>query len=165
MGRYTFPTSADPHSLVSKHEQGIIEEFRHILLSCRGHRDDQYATQVLPQCQSIVEAIGYRLAYDAALEAKVPQPLIDIYVFDVVSKDLAWYIETGILSRAQFRDMEDRAISGAHPFIEGWVQEISSLVGGCVTSPIISASTWESFVKELDCFTHVESLPFIHSRM
>jgi hypothetical protein len=40
-----------------------------------------------------MQAIGHRMAYDAAIEAAVDPVLIDIYTSSVILSDSAWYSE------------------------------------------------------------------------
>lgn len=141
------PPTTDRSSLLSRHEDGLITEHRNIMILGGGHRSSKYASHILPRCRALVEAIGHRMVYDAAISFGVPQSLIDLYVCDVVKLDLGWYIEHKFLTRAALNDMEDAAISSAQPHIHRWATELQ--VAPYVTAPIVSDGNWGSFVGAL----------------
>lgn len=44
-----------------------------------GHRGEYFDRLVLPRFQEFVEAMGYRIAYEAAIEAGVHSDLVALY--------------------------------------------------------------------------------------
>ncbi|KAJ7853758.1 acyl-CoA dehydrogenase/oxidase C-terminal [Mycena leptocephala] len=145
--RYSMPPTNNPRSLLSLYEDGIMEEYRSIIVDSGGHRSAKYASHVLPHCEGIVRAIGYRMAYDAAVSAQVPQSLIDLYLCNVVKGNLAWYIQHQLLSRDQLADMEHSAIQRSLPHIEKWVADMH--VDAYINAPIVSSTAWEGFTRLL----------------
>lgn len=152
MDKYTIPSTADPTSLLARHEEGLLTEFRTLCKDNGGNRSPFYANHIVPQCLPIVEAIGNRLAFDAAVAAGLPQEMITLFVCSVVKSDLVWYTENSVLTRADFRHMEDEAIRSARPHLETWVKQLD--VEDYITSPIVSGNSWRSFVKSLPVFTN-----------
>ena len=65
------PETPNPDLILARHEAGLFEEARKIMadLQCE-HRSETFNRAILPLCQPLVEAIGHRMAYDAAV---VPQ--------------------------------------------------------------------------------------------
>ncbi|KAJ7458259.1 acyl-CoA dehydrogenase/oxidase [Mycena latifolia] len=142
--KYCMPTSANPQSLLWLHEHGLLRKYRSIMASSGGHRSPKFASHVIPHCQEIVRALGYRMAYDAAVAADVPQSLIDIFVCNVLQGDLAWYIQNQLISA---EDMQYSALELALPHAERWVAEMK--VDTYVVAPIVSDGIWEDFCSHL----------------
>src|SRR5882757_3656858 len=96
LGRLNAPPTHNPKSLLCCHEQSLISQLRSTL-SASGHRNPKTEGILLPQCQGLIEAIGHRMAYDAAVEEGLDQHLIDTSVSSAISTDPAWYsAEAGI---------------------------------------------------------------------
>ena len=71
----------------SPDEQGVFGESR-ALAEKFGHRSQIFADHILPRSKELVEAIGHRMAYEAAVAEDVPQPLIDLYRITLSTKTL-----------------------------------------------------------------------------
>jgi acyl-CoA oxidase len=102
------------------------------------------------------------MAYDAAVAAGKPDEMLALYECAMVKQDLAWYIENSVLTRAEFRQMEDQAILGAQPHIASWVDGFD--VDQFINSPIVTATAWKSFVESLPIFTSI-SRPITLARL
>ncbi|KAF8173015.1 acyl-CoA dehydrogenase/oxidase [Mycena galopus ATCC 62051] len=150
LDRYSMPASSDPHSLLGLHEDGLMKEYRSVISNNGGHRSAKFASRVLPHCEDLVRTIGYRIAYDAAVAANVPQSLIDIFVCNVVKGSLAWYIQNGHLSLDTLEDMQDSAIHRSLPHVEKWVTDMK--VESYVTAPMVSDGAWRAFESRLEEF-------------
>ncbi|KAF8510475.1 acyl-CoA dehydrogenase/oxidase [Hysterangium stoloniferum] len=149
IGRYELPSSPNPDSLLSKHEQGILNE-NTAVATMYGHRSDTFASRVLPQCQAIVEAIGHRMAYDAALADGIPDSLLQLYACSAIKNDMAWYVENKVLSRSELVGMEGAALEAAKPHLRRWIEELR--VDPYVKAPITSDRKWFEFVGKLNVF-------------
>lgn len=142
------PEPLDPESILARHEAGLFGEARMVLMGIdSGHRSEAFNRLVLPLCQPLVEAIGHRMAYEAAMKAKVDQDLIDMYVANVLKHDASWYIEFGGLSRRAIAEKEDRAASALLPRLESLLEETG--VGPYCQAPIVSQKAWDAFVDTL----------------
>ena len=97
-----------------------------------------------------MEAIGHRMAYDAACAAGVRGCLVDLYVANVVKLDPAWYAEHVGLSRAAQRAAEESAHDAVLPLLGELVREMD--VVAYVNAPIVSDRAWDTFVNELKTF-------------
>jgi acyl-CoA oxidase len=149
-GRYKVPASLDQKSLLAKHELGLFEECRAILASLPHHRSPDVNRLILPQCQGLIEAMGHRMAYDAAVAAGVRQELVDLYVASCVKLDQAWYIENAGLTRKAVQDMEATALDAVLP-------QLGQLVGAMgvepwITAKIVSDERWAAFVQTCETF-------------
>ncbi|KAJ7102696.1 hypothetical protein C8R44DRAFT_808395 [Mycena epipterygia] len=149
--KYRMPPSTNPLSLLGLHEDGLITKYKSVIANSNGgHRSAKFASHVIPHCEEIVRAIGYRMAYDAAVAANVPRSLIDIFVCNVVKGDLAWYIQNKLLSSDELENMEDSAIQRSLPHVEKWVADMK--VESYVTAPIVSNAAWNGFHSRLPKF-------------
>lgn len=165
-GQYSVPSPKDPNSLLASHELGLFEESRAVLSSCSHHRSNEVNRLVLPQCQAIIEAMGHRMAYEAAVAAGVQKDLIDLYVASVVKLDLAWYSENAGFGRRALAELETKALDAVLP-------QLGSLVGRMgmepwISSKIVSDERWDAFVASLPVFDgngHVVQEPSASTRV
>ena len=149
-GRYKVPAARDQKSLLARREAGIFEENRAVVASSAHHRGSEVNKLVLPQCQAIIEAMGHRMAYDAAVAAGVQQPLIDLYVASCMKLDTAWYIENAGMTRKSLADMEAKALDAVLPRLGGLIEAMG--VEPWITSKIISDERWNDFVAGCQVF-------------
>ena len=149
LGRYTLPVSINPDSILARHEAGLFDELRAIVADAY-HRSTDIARRVLPLCQPAMEAIGHRMAYDAARAANVRGCLVDLYVANVVKLDSSWYSEHAALSRTAQRAAEEAAHDAVLPLLGELVREMD--VFAYVNAPIASDGAWDAFVDELKVF-------------
>ena len=147
LGRFDLPAPADPKSLLAQHEASLFAELRTILSSARHHRSTDVSRRMLPLCQPAVEAIGYRMAYDAAVAAEVRPCLVDLYVANVIKIDAAWYADHAGLGRAAQLENERIAHDAVLPLLEELVHEMDVIP--YVSAPIVSDSAWDAFVGGL----------------
>ena len=146
LGRIKVPPPQHPESLLAKHEASLTQELRQLLASAPNHRDPMVQRRILPHCQPYIEAISYRMAYDAAVKAEVDPRLIDMFVAGVIKMDPAWYAENGI-KRSEQAAMEESAAFELLPDLPKLMEELD--VEEYITAPIASDGAWESFVSSL----------------
>ncbi|KAH9851410.1 acyl-CoA dehydrogenase NM domain-like protein [Lenzites betulinus] len=147
LGRYTLPPSAHPDSLLARHEAGLLSDLRAAVQRVGQHRGEDANKLILPRCQPMMEAIGHRMAYDAALAHGVRPALIDLYVASVVKLDPAWYVEHAGLGCVAQQAMETLAMDAVLPMLGELVREMD--VFAYVSAPIASDERWGSFVDGL----------------
>ncbi|KAJ7485054.1 acyl-CoA dehydrogenase NM domain-like protein [Mycena galericulata] len=150
LGRVLPP--GDPHSdnILAQHEKSLLSELRHIVERFGHHRDPQIENEILPQCQELIEAVGHRLAVDAAIERGIKPLVIDLYVASVIKHDSAWYAEHTNLSRSRQRDMERDSIEALYPKLQHLLDKLE--VTSYVTAPIVSDERWRSYLQALPTF-------------
>ena len=149
-GRYKVPASKDPKSLLARHEAGLFDESRAALASCSHHRSNEVNRLILPQCQPIIEAIGHRMAYDAAVAAGVDSSLVDLYVASVVKLDASWYSENADFGRRALADLETRSLDAVLPQLGTLIAKMG--VEPWITSKIVSDERWDAFLETCDVF-------------
>jgi acyl-CoA oxidase len=151
MGRVAVPESHDTQSLLARHADGLLQDVR-----ARASRSqaNAMADVVLPQCVRIVEAVGHRMAFDAAVAAGVAQPLVDLFVASAMHADPAWYAEHGITSEEHAR-IEREAVAAAGPHLDVYLAAMD--LERHITAPIVSQERWDAYEETLPVFQHDES--------
>ncbi|KAL9708582.1 hypothetical protein Ac2012v2_008264 [Leucoagaricus gongylophorus] len=145
--RYKVPPAADPKSLLALHEEGNFQELEGLLKNIGHHRALDFDRLVLPGCLPFVQAIGHRMAYDAAVSTGVDSCLIDLYVASCVKLDPSWYVERLGLSRLRQREMEATAIDRVFPRMEEFLSLMA--VEPYIIAPIVSDDRWAEYVASL----------------
>ena len=145
--RYKVPPAADPKSLLALHEEGNFQELEGLLKNIGHHRALDFDRLVLPGCLPFVQAIGHRMAYDAAVSTGVDSCLIDLYVASCVKLDPSWYVERLGLSRLRQREMEATAIDRVFPRTEEFLSLMA--VEPYILAPIVSDNRWAEYVASL----------------
>lgn len=150
LGRYTVPLPDPRTSLLAKHASSIIHENAELLRSITDHRSDTFNSLILPQSQLAIEAVGHAMAYSAAVDANLPQPIIDLYECSVLRQDPAWYSEHGV-SRMDQRIREDAAVSSALPHLSYYLDNLG--IENYVSAPIVSDAAWKDYLSGLPVYT------------
>lgn len=114
------------------------------------HRSIEFDRNILPECMNLVQAIGHRMAYDAAIASGVDQELIDLYVASCMRFDPAWYVENAGVSRMDQREMESRAVDAVFLRLEEFLIQMN--VEPYISAPMISDERWEKYVNNLTTF-------------
>lgn len=156
MERYELPQTTNPSSLLARHESGLIEKYRDILIRAPHHRSPETNKLVLPHCQRMIEGIGHRMAYDAAISAGVSLDLIDLYVASIIQLDSAWYSENVGLTIKSQEELQGRALDAVLPQVEELIRGLG--VDEYVSAPIVSDKAWSSYVDSLEVFNDNRSV-------
>lgn len=155
LGRYALESPRYPDSPLAKHEEGLFSELRAVLVVAPSHRSAAYDREVLPRSLPLIQAIGHRIAYEAAREAQVDGPLLDLFEIASMLQDEAWYIERLGVTRAQLREREARAIEAVFLHLEEYLAQMD--VAPYVVAPIVSEERWEQFLGTLPVFGETRS--------
>ncbi|KAK0475049.1 acyl-CoA oxidase [Armillaria luteobubalina] len=148
-GKYSVPSPLYPNSLLAQHEKGVFEEAR-ALAKKYGPRSKQYADYILPRSKDLVEAIGHRMAHESALVEGISAVLADIYEVSAIQKDVGWYIESGLLTRARIAYMQNASMTKAVGNMNEWVDGMG--MAKWVKAPILSEKGWDNFVDSMYTF-------------
>lgn len=140
----------DNDSLLARHEKGIFAGFRERLSHMPGHRSIEFSRLVLPQAIRLVESIGQRIAYDAAVNTGVEQCLIDLYVASCVKADSGWYVQHAGLTQEAQMDMESAAVDAVLPRMSELISDMG--VQAFAVAPITAQGRWSRFVDSLETF-------------
>jgi len=139
-------------SLLARHAASIFQENMDLFKSLVGdHRSESFNALILPQSETVIEAMGHALAYSAAMQANLPQPILDVYECAVIRRDSAWYSEQGGLSRLHQRLREDAAVSSMVPRLPSYLSQLE--IEQFVQAPIVSDADWKSYLAELPVHT------------
>jgi len=156
LGRVTPPRSSNPKSRLACHEEAVISQLRSHLHGGPGsHRNPEVEAAILPLCVPLIQAVGHRMAYDAAIEASVDPVLIDIFVASVILTDSAWYSEATDpavhLSRSEQSEMQLNACKKGVGRLEEWLAKLE--IEPYVLAPIVNEEKWEAHEQRLDTFS------------
>lgn len=147
LGRVSVPPYHDPSGLLSRHERSLISSLRSSLANANNHRDESVDTSVLPLCQALIEAVGARMAFEAACD-NLPREVLDLFVASTVRKDAAWYaLNAGLDGAAQAR-MEAEAARTLLPRINELMDLLD--IKPYAVAPIVSDEQWSCYVNSLD---------------
>lgn len=149
-GRYKLPAPRDASSLLARHEVGLFDEKRAVMASAKHHRGDETNRLILPYCVSMVESIGHRMAYEAAVSEGVHPELVDLYVASVVKLDPSWYVENAQLGRQAQQEMETIALDAVLPHLGSLIRDMQ--MEPYITAPIVSDVRWDQFMRTLQTF-------------
>jgi len=148
LGRYFLPPPSHPESYLARHESGALNECRALLAELGGkHRSAEFNNIVLPRCLPLVEAIGFRMAWEAALSHGVPQVLIRLYEICAIGSDLPWYMENADISRDSFARDEVSALSAVLADLDALVD--GTQVGSSAVTAMLSDESWAHLVSTL----------------
>ncbi|CCM04077.1 uncharacterized protein FIBRA_06236 [Fibroporia radiculosa] len=148
--RYSVPAAADPASLLARHEAGMFAELREMMSGMPHHRSSEFDRAVLPECADLVQAIGHRMAYDAAVAAGVETDMVDLYVASCLKLDPAWYVENAGVARRKQKAMESAAVDAVFPRLEELLARMD--VEPYVSAPMVSDDKWGRYVAGLTAF-------------
>ncbi|KAI2698921.1 hypothetical protein CBS147317_7002 [Penicillium roqueforti] len=153
LGRYQMPPPNDSTSPIARHEASLFSEARDLLQQgAKGiHRSERFNRDILPLALPLVEAIGHRMAYEAAIDANVDPSLLNLYESVVLKEDSAWYVEQGGLSREIQREMEAQAVDVLLPRMNDLLR--ASGVQPYSNAPMTSKMLWNDFVSGLEVFS------------
>lgn len=148
----------NPDSLPARRAASMLQELRASLTTrFKHHRDPGFQEYILPHCQPLIEAIGYSMAYDAAVEYGIDQGVLGMFVASVFREDRAWFSEVAGISRSQQMDMERDAMQVLLPRLDELLEKLD--VSNYCTAPIISDEKWDKYVRTLPTFTSTSDQP------
>jgi hypothetical protein len=140
------------NSLLSRRASQYLSNHSNTLRGiAEGHRSDEFNRMLLPKAEETIAAIGYALAYDAAVRAGVEKSLLDIFVGSIIRLDPTWFLCEGGFSTAEDIDrFEDQAISAAVPHLDRYIESLG--VNRFVTSPLATEDGWTHYLPSLPKF-------------
>ncbi|KAK0367920.1 hypothetical protein CLIM01_14727 [Colletotrichum limetticola] len=155
MNRYGLPQPTDPTGSLAMYEAGMLEEVardKNLALGVSGSlRGTTYNNSVLPRCRAMVEAIGQRMAYEAAREqGNIAPEVLDVFEKSCIRKDPSWFVEHGHGTRSSLRDNENRAYSKLLPLLPTLVERANAK--DYITAPLVEEGDMDDFIKALPAF-------------
>ncbi|KAH6904274.1 acyl-CoA oxidase [Coprinopsis sp. MPI-PUGE-AT-0042] len=147
-GRYALPLPGPSESALAQHTHSVLDEnvalYKHF---GSDHRSAEFNSLILPQSQLAIESIGHAMAYSAAVEAGLPQAILDVYECAIIRQDPAWYSESLGITRMQQRIREDQAVTSFMRRLPDYLSDLK--IENYVQAPIVEDSTWKSYVSLL----------------
>ncbi|KAL4957007.1 acyl-CoA dehydrogenase NM domain-like protein [Aspergillus filifer] len=152
LSRYKVQPPTDPKSALARHETSLFEEAQESLYAISGtHRSETYNRNILPRSLPLIQAIGHRMASEAAVSAGLDPRFIALFESGAILEDSAWYAEKGGIDRAMQRAMEASAADALLPDLEKFVAETGA--EGYSTAPMASDKHWDELVAGLKEFS------------
>lgn len=147
-GRVALPMPSHGDSVLAQHSAGLLVRCQRLLAGLElGHRDPRFNDLILPQCEPGILALGCAYAYGAAVDAGVPQPLLDLFELAAMKWDPSWYSENTSLSDEVRLLREDLAVLAALPHIRAYVDALG--VRDSISAPILSDEAWQNWTRQL----------------
>ncbi|TCD61292.1 hypothetical protein EIP91_008660, partial [Steccherinum ochraceum] len=144
LNRYSLPQPTRSRSLLSRHSASIFAEYSSVLKSLpMGHQDPKYNNLILPHSETALISVGHAHAHSAALDAGVPQPLLEIFELFAMHQDEAWYVEHAGMTKARRHELEDRAVQAALPHLKDYLDALDFRKYYHV--PIQSDQAWDTW--------------------
>ncbi|KAF9875380.1 acyloxidase [Colletotrichum karsti] len=152
MGKYRLPEPTHQDSPLAKYERGLFQEATEKVQSLSGgHRGEGFNSGILPRCRGLVEAMGQRMAYEAAARVETVLPeVLDVFVMSCIREDPSWYTEHGELTRAQIWHDEEDAYRQLFPLLPKLIER--SGAQDYIAAPMIEEEKLEKFTLGLATF-------------
>lgn len=153
-GKLKLPSHKNALTPLVQLEHDLMNDIKSRLAEVGGykrHRSQAFNQHVLPLCRPLVEAIGHRMAYEAAQQAGVSPDVLELYGRLSTSKSL-------IHSPAQSVHKVRRGDPLLDKQYESVLAQIRSEslqrapIDDYITAPIVSKEKWENFTNSLVCF-------------
>ncbi|KAK3173913.1 hypothetical protein K4F52_010373, partial [Lecanicillium sp. MT-2017a] len=148
--KYALPQPRFPLSKLALHETGLFAEAERLVNEFGGyqaHRGEAFNAQVLPRTRTLIEAIGCRMAYEAAEAYHVHPAVVRLYEHISMGEDLSWYVENGHTERSVFFDSLAASYEAATPAL--LLRQEDMKTGPYITAPIMSHASWDVFLDRL----------------
>lgn len=157
LGRYEIPKARDPKCLLAQHEISIWKEAtrlsKKIMIMAGSNRNEKFNAAILPRCRKLVQAIGHRMAYEAAAASDLVTPdMLRFYEASCLLEDPAWYVEKKKFTTSDLHIRHADAATQLLPRLEFMLQQ--SGAAPWATAPILKEQAWMEFLDRLPTFTH-----------
>lgn len=114
------------------------------------HRSEEFNNRFLLRSVALAEAIGHRMAYEAALSAGVDPLVLHLYEADAMLRDMSWYSENGLTTREKTSKVEEETLTSLLPNLDQLLEHTG--VKPYVYAAITSDDAWGKFVATLPVF-------------
>ncbi|KAK4129680.1 hypothetical protein N657DRAFT_90700 [Parathielavia appendiculata] len=153
--KYSLPEPRDPSTKLAQRERMMMKSTRSKIAELGGyeeHRGQDFNRHILPRCRPLIEAIGHRMAYEAARDSGVCPKIVYLFEMLCLATDLSWYISEERTITPTFHDSLVKAYDDVLPDMLKAVQE--SETNEYITAPIVSDKLWTEFVGGLPLFEY-----------
>lgn len=158
-GKYSLPQPLDPNTLLAHYEAGLFAEARREMTDLGGygeHRSAAFNNNIVPRCRKLIEAVGHRMAYDAAKARGVHGEFLRLYELDSID-DLSLCTENGLITRSQY----SKSLVDAYKAVLSLVLNMADGADdhAYTTAAMLSDQSWRSYLSTLQSFEHTMSSP------
>ncbi|KAL6352325.1 hypothetical protein LRP88_14372 [Fusarium phalaenopsidis] len=156
-GKFRLPRPRNELTAFAQYEQELVEGLRARLVEIGGygeHRGPAFDRHILPRCRPLVEAIGHRMAYEAAEQSGVAPDVLELYGRMCADGDLS-----RPLGEKHWSGPSKKPAPSDDPYDTVLAQiraesACGSELDDYVTAPIMSDEAWVDFVESLRVFSH-----------
>ncbi len=117
------------------------------------YRSEEFNRLILPRSAAFVQAVGHRMAYEAAITAGVRPKVIQLYEASAIMLDIGWYVENKVFTRKEIWEIEETAVTNVYEVLDILLDETG--VEPYVQAPIVSKEGWEKWVERMPLFRSV----------
>ncbi|GKT52014.1 acyl-coenzyme A oxidase 2, peroxisomal [Colletotrichum spaethianum] len=151
--------AADPTLPLALYEKGMFEEAAGKITLASGAsgslRGTFYNNSILPRCRTMVEAIGQRMAHEAAqAQGDIAPQVLDLFEKSCIQEDLSWFVEHGHGTRSRLWDDEEQAYRNLLPLLPSLVERANARA--YITAPLVDGTAMKGFIRALPAFGNSE---------
>ncbi|GKU22964.1 unnamed protein product [Fusarium langsethiae] len=166
-GKLDLPQAMNRSSRLAQREEDLTRDMKSRLERVGGydnHRGPAFDRYILPRCRLLAEAIGNRMAYEAAEKSGISLEVLTLYERICLCEDLDPLpaLEPMVQARAPSRS------SNLYSSVLAQIRSESitpSEIDHYVTAPITTDESWESFMKGLQIFKSPLDVPTSLSKL
>ncbi|KAK2684375.1 hypothetical protein QWA68_016721 [Fusarium oxysporum] len=150
------PQARNRLSRLAQREDKLMLDMKSRLEVIRGykeHRGPAFDRHILPRCRLLAEAIGNRMAYEAAETSGLSPDVLTLYEGICMCEDLNHLPAMGPQCRAGAQSQSSEPYNNVLAQIRSESASRSDL-DDYVTAPIMSEESWGSFTNSLHAFKH-----------
>ena len=111
------------------------------------HRDKPFNDRILPLCRPLIEAIGNRMAFEAAKEMPTNGQVLSLFEMFCMQPHLDWYVSEGLVEYDSFGASFSQTCNALLPSMLQLLSE--SDIKAYIYAPIVSEKLWEQFVSRM----------------
>ncbi|GKT88619.1 acyloxidase [Colletotrichum tofieldiae] len=148
--RYRLPQAADPTLPLALYEKDMFEDAAGKVAVASGASGSHS-----PRCRTMVEAMGQRMAYEAArAQGSVAPQVLDLFEKSCIQEDPSWFVEHGHGTRSRLWDDEEQAYCNLLPLLPSLVERVNARA--YITAPLVDETAMKGFIRALPAFGNSE---------
>ncbi|KAM0363152.1 hypothetical protein ACHAO7_010335 [Fusarium culmorum] len=166
-GKLDLPQAINRSSRLAQREEDLTRDMKIRLERVGGygnHRGPAFDRYILPWCRSLAEAIGNRMAYEAAEKSGISLEVLNLYERICLCEDLDPLPVTEPSTQARVPSRSSNSYSSVLAQIRS-ESTAPSEIDNYVTAPIVSDDAWESFTNCLQMFRNPLDVPISLSKL
>ncbi|KAL5584048.1 hypothetical protein FOVSG1_015399 [Fusarium oxysporum f. sp. vasinfectum] len=166
-GKLDLPQARNRSSRLAQREGDLLADMKSRLERVGGyeeHRGASFDRHILPRCRLLAEAIGHRMAYEAAENAGLSLDVLLLYERICLCEDLDPMPAPGRAAQAYAPSRASESYNAVLAQIRSESASQSD-IDDYVTAPITSDESWESFMNGLRAFRNPDEVPALPSKL